>query len=166
MALSGRIQIAAVFDESPSVADLSSGLINKKLPALLQFLDGAGAGQANKIWGDSASQAQSTNNDLDLSGTLAGSFGTVVFTALKGLIVKAGAANPGDLIVGNAAANAFAGWFGAAAHTWAVAPGGILVAAEGSAAGRVVTAGTGDILRIASAATAGTYTYDVLLWGK
>lgn len=164
MSLNGRIQVSANFAEGPAAADLSSGTVDRKLTALLNYLDGSGAGQASKIYGDSNSVVQSVNTDLDLSGTLAGAFGTVVFNALKGLFIKAGDANPGNLTLGNGAAP-FVGWFGAGTHTLSIAPGGVVALAEGSAGGRVVTATTADILRIASAATAGTYTYDVIVWG-
>lgn len=132
---------------------------------VLTMLDGTGLGQASKVWQDSGSQIQSVNTDLDTVGTgLTGAFGTVSFTALKGIILIAGDLNPGNLIIGNVT-NGIVAPFGAATHSQAVAPGGIFMNINPSAAGFAVTAGTADLLRIASAATVGTYTYDLILIG-
>lgn len=163
MSLIGRFQANLSFDESVA-ADLGQSLAQHRKSALIALLDGSGAGQANKIWSDSGSQIQSVNTDLDLSGSLAGRFGTVVFTAIKGILIVAGAANPGSLTVGGAT-NGITGPFGAATHTQVVAPGGLYANFNPSAAGFPITAGTVDLLRIASPATAGTYTYDIVIVG-
>ena len=163
MSLSGKAQISVNFDESLA-QDLGQRIFQCRKSALLQFLDGSGAGQANKIFADSATVIQSVNTDLDLSGSLAGAFGTVVFTAIKGILIAAGAANPGNLTVGNVT-NGITGPFGAATHSQIVAPGGFYANFNPSAAGFGITAGTVDLLRVASAATAGTYTFDVVVVG-
>ncbi len=163
MSLSGKFQVSANFDESLA-QDLGQRLFQCRKSSLIALLDGSGAGQANKIYADSVSVAQSINTDLDLSGALAGAFGTVVFTAIKGILIAAGSANPGNLTVGNVT-NGITSPFGAATHSQIIAPGGVYANINPSAAGFAITAGTADLLRIASAATAGTYTFDVVVVG-
>jgi hypothetical protein len=163
MALQSLITLRATIAEAIA-QDLGSKSQNIEKSKLITLLDGTGLGLASKVWQDSVSQAQSVNNDLDLSGSLAGAFGAVVFTAVKGIIVIAGDSNPGNLVIGNVT-NGIVAPFGAATHSMAVAPGGIFANINPSAAGFGVTASTADLLRIASAATVGTYTYDVVIIG-
>lgn len=162
--LTGSFGVNINFAESGTF-DLVSGSLQHKKTALLSFLSGSGAGQVNKIYSDSFSVAQSVNTDLDLAGSLTGVYGTVVFTAIKGILVVAGTnTGLGNLVVGNVT-NGIVAPFGAATHSVAVAPGGIFAIANPSAAGFAITAGTADLLRIATAATAGTYTFDVVVIG-
>ena len=140
------------------------------LAANLDFADGSGAGQANKVYvrGQSGlgTQIQSVNTDIDLSGSLTDDLGqSVVFTAIKGIYVRAGDSNPGILSIGPAAANGFVGPFSGTTPAIALPAGGRFCVARFDAAGWAVTAGTGDLLRIASAAGAGTYTYDLVVVG-
>lgn len=163
MSLRGKVSIRVDFLEEVA-RDLGSKQAPVNLSKLLEFLDGTGAGQASVIYADSASVAQSTNTDLDLAGSLAGAFGSAVFAAIKGIIIVAGASNPGNLVVGNVTAGIVAP-FGAATHSMAIAPGGMLLNVNPSAAGFTLTATTADLLRIASAATTGTYTWDIVIFG-
>jgi hypothetical protein len=162
--LTGNSNVAVTFNESGTF-DLVSGSSQHRKSASLAWLSGSGAGQCSKIYSDSFSVSQSTNTDLDLSGSLAGVYGTVVFTAIKGILIVAGTnTGLGNLTVGNVT-NGIVAPFGAATHSFAIAPGGVLFTANPSAAGFAITAGTADLLRIATAATAGTYTFDVVIWG-
>lgn len=163
MSLVTKINLGFNADESSAI-DLGSRVYAMKKSKLTTLLDGTGAGQANKLYADSFSVSQSVNTDLDLSGALAGAFGTVVFTALKGLLIVAGDSNPGALTVGNVT-NGIVAWFGAATHSLTCKPGATILLTDPSAAGLSITAGTADLLRIASAATAGTYTFDVAVVG-
>lgn len=162
--LTGNFGVNLTFNESGTF-DLVSGSLQHRKSALIQFLSGSGAGQVNKIYSDSFSVAQSTNTDLDLSGSLTGVYGTVVFTAIKGILIVAGT-NTGlsNLTVGNVT-NGIVAPFGAATHSIAIAPGGFFATANPSAAGFAITASTADLLRIATGATAGTYTFDVVVVG-
>lgn len=163
--LTGNSNIAVNFNEAGTNIDLVSGSLQHRKSASLAWLNGSGAGQANKVYSDSFSVAQSTNTDLDLSGTLAGLYGNVIFTAIKGILIVAGTnTGLGNLVVGNVT-NGIVAPFGAATHSIAIAPGGFFATANPSAAGFALVAGTADLLRIATAATAGTYTFDVVIWG-
>lgn len=133
-----------------------------------QFSNGVGANQVSQSYTrERTAMAASTNDDLDLNGTALqeDSGANLALTGVKVLAIRANAANPGPITVGNAAANAFVGPMGAATHTVVIPPGGSYSVARADAAGWVVTPGTGDILRIASAATAGTYAYDLVVLG-
>lgn len=163
MSLSGSITIRNSFLEALA-QDLGAKQFNLEKSKIIQLVDGSGLGQVNKLFADSVSQAQSVNNDLDLAGALAGAFGAVVFTTIKGIIVIAGDANPANLIVGNVT-NGIVAPFGAATHSQAVAPSGVYMNINPSAAGFPIVASTADLLRIASPATVGTYTYDVIIIG-
>lgn len=156
-----------------ATGQLGTRLQNILLAANLDFTDGSGAGQVSKVFvrgqGLGGSQAQSVNTDLDLSGSLTDDLGnTVVFTQVKAIIVAVPSTNPGNLTVGPAPANGFTGPFSGTTPA-IVLPGaeaGRFAVARFGATGWTVTAGTGDLLRIASAATSGTYNYDLVILGS
>ena len=165
MALQGSVKVIANFTNSLSQTLTNVNAVSN-LTKLLSFVDGSGAGQASKIFAPITqySVSASTNTDIDLSGSLAGSYGTVVFTAIKGILIIACESKPGILTVGNVT-NGIVAPFGAATHSQQVAIGGVYLNATPAAAGWTISAGTQDLLRIASAATVGTYTWDILVWG-
>lgn len=126
--------------------------------------NGTGAAQADKIFSDQRTLNASTNEDLDLAGALTDPLGAALtFVKVKGIIVKAADANPADLIIGAAAVNGFFGLFGAATHTLNLPAGGVFSWVF-PGTGKAVTAGTADLLRIASGA-GGTSTYDITIIG-
>lgn len=164
MSLQGKVNLRFDF-ENTGLQDSGSKSAKITKALLLPFLDGTGLGQANKIYADDISVVQSVNTDIDLSGTLVDQFGVaLLFTAIKGLLVVAGSANPGNLTVGNVT-NGITSPFGAATHSQLVTPGGWYGNFTPSVAGYAITAGTVDLLRIASAATVGTYTFSVYVLG-
>lgn len=140
-----------ILADDPLLRDYTQALAN-----------GTGANQASQHWHDQRST--SGNDDLDISGVLTNVFGTsIVFTKIKALIVKAAVANGNDVIVGGGASNQFATPFGSATDKVKVKPGGLLVLVAPDVNGYAVTAGTGDILRVASGG--GSVTYDIVLIG-
>lgn len=163
MSLVTKINLGFTADESSTI-DLGSRVYNMKKSKLISLLDGTGLSQANKLYADSLSVSQSVNTDIDLSGSLTGAFGTVVFSALKALLIVGGDSNPAVATVGNVT-NGIVAWFGAATHSISVGPSGIILLVAPSAAGHAITAGTADLLRIATPATAGTYTFDIAVVG-
>lgn len=129
--------------------------------------DGSGAGLANRLWTDQRTLAASASEDLDLAGSLADAFGvTQSFARVKALIIAAAASNANNLVVGAASSNAWAALLGAT-HTLTIRPGtSVCVFAGGAdAIGYVVTAGTGDLLKIANSAGGSTVTYDIAVIG-
>lgn len=165
MALTGTIQIAASFIE---VAALAARVAEAKprLSKTLTLLDGAGVGLVNKIFQPATDPAvaASTNTDYDLSGTLAGSFGNVVFTGIKAIIVMADDTNPGPLTVFGGT-NPFLGPLSGTTPSLALLPGQLFLVTRTDAGGWTVANSTNDNFRIASAATVGTYSWDLLLAG-
>lgn len=129
--------------------------------------DGTGANQAQKFFRDQRSVNASSNDDLDLAGSLLDPFGqTLTFTVVKGIWISSDAANTSNLTIGNAASNQFATWLGAATHTVGpILPGGWFGIYRPDAAGYTVTAGTGDLLRIANG-SGGTAVYDIIIIGE
>lgn len=130
------------------------------------FTDGTGADQATKLWTDQRTIAASSNDDLDLAGGISDAFGAALtLTKVKALLIKAAATNVNDVVVGGAASNQFLTPFGAGTDKVKVKPGGTLVLIAPDATGYGVTAGTGDLLRVANSGAGSTVTYDIVIVG-
>ncbi len=124
------------------------------------FTNGVAVNQANQMFVDTRTVAGSSNDDIDLAGILIDQLGTTVtFTSIKALLITSDLANGDVLNVGAAAANGFSTMYGASTDLVKVHPGGLMLLSNPTAAGYIVTAGTGDILRVANAdASSATYT--------
>jgi hypothetical protein len=163
MSVSGKISLKVDFLEALA-QDLGAKQFAMTKAALLALDDGSGLNQVSKLYADDLTTIQSVNTDIDLNPGPTGAFAAVPFTTLKGIVVIADSANPGLIIVGNVT-NGIVAPFGAATHSQAVSPGGIYMNINPSATGWTVTAGTQDLLRVASAANAGTYKSSIILLG-
>jgi hypothetical protein len=131
-----------------------------------QWPDGTAAGTANRLYQGRRTLAASTTEDLDLAAVLTDSYGVAItFARIRALIVKAAAANTNNVIVGAAASNQFVGPFGAATHTIAVQPDGLFVVTAPGTTAWTVTAGTGDLLKVANSGAGTSVTYDIFLIG-
>jgi hypothetical protein len=87
-------------------------------------------------------------DDIDLAGSLTNALGqTITFVEIVSVLIEH-SSGAGTITVGNAAANAAVLWFGAAAHTEKVEAGGFVFRHSPADGKWVVTAGTGDILRV------------------
>ena len=126
--------------------------------------DGTGLDQADIMWHDSRTLA-ATSEDLDLAGTLTGSFGTTVtFAKVKGILIKNTSTTATEILsVGGAAGNQFVNWVSATNDEINIGPNGVFLLFNPSAAGYAVTAGTGDLLKIDAGAD--TITYEITVWG-
>jgi hypothetical protein len=146
-------------------ADHGTPRSDAELDCSLRLEDGTGANQANKCWHDQRTLGASASENLDLAGGLNDAFGgAITFTAIKAILIKAAAGNVNNVVIGAAASNAFVGPFGASTHTLHLAPGAsVLLLHPG--AGWPVTAGTGDILKIANGGAGTSVTYDIALAG-
>lgn len=134
--------------------------------AVTSFVDGTGAGQANTTFSDRRTVAASATDSIDLAGGITSPLGTPnALLAVKAILIKASEANGGNLRVGKGVANAFVGPFGAAAVGVTVAPGGVLLLVNSSAAGWTVTAGTGDILAVENLNAGASGDFDIVLIG-
>jgi hypothetical protein len=114
------------------------------------------------IFSDTRSTAGTDSLDLIGGGLLDNLGNTWAPARIKAIIVVAAAANTGNVLLRRPAANGVP-FFTAAADEVPIHPGGAVVIFAPSAAGYVVTAGTGDLIDLA--ASAGTVTYDIYLIG-
>lgn len=166
MAQTSVLSQKAVINLTRSVAYGSSAL-PIQIGSDRTILNGTAVGQCDLVYAlDDQSIAASSNLDIDLAGSLTDPLGaTVVFAKVDAIILVASASNTNNVVIGNAASNQFVGPFGAATHTLAVRPGGSLTL-WASGAGWSVTAGTGDILRIANSGAGSAVVFDLVILGR
>lgn len=167
MPLTSRLSIAASAIQTATL-DLGTAQAQLSKAYTVEFANGTTAGQADRVFHDTRTLAASANEDLDLAGVLTDALGgSLTFARIKGLIVSAAAGNTNNVIVGGAASNQFLSWVGAGTHTITVRPGATfaLMAGAADAVGYVVTAATGDLLRIANSSSGSTVTYDIAVIG-
>jgi len=163
MALTTRVAIRLTAQQT-SVLDLVSALAPFDISQAREFSDGAGGNQANKIWSDERTLTTGAVEDLDFNGgALVDALGvTVVLAKLKGILILSLSSNTTDLtLFGDANSIPI---LNTAATTITLPPGGIFLYMDPSAAGRTVTAATGDIIQIANAA-GNSAVYRIVVWG-
>ncbi len=126
----------------------------------INTLLGTGANQADILFVDERTVASASNDDLDLAGVLANAFGATITAAelVAVMVINApvgGTANTTNLTIGGGS-NPVVGFLGGTTPTIGpIRPGGVVLLACADAAGLgAVTAGTGDILRIANSSGA------------
>lgn len=123
------------------------------------FSAGAGAGQVSKVYGERRTLAGASEN-LDLAGGIVDGLGnTHTFANVKVLYLYNPTGND-PITVGGAASNA---WAALLTGTIIIPPGMEVEFKTGAADGVAVTAGTGDILKVAG--TTGQ-SYDIGLAGE
>jgi hypothetical protein len=151
--------VQATFTKSGALST-PKDLLNKSIQK--EFANGTGSGQANLIFRDQRTLLTGANETLDLAGALTDPFGaTLTFGHVKALIIE-NTSTARTLTVGGAAANAWETWT-SAGGTVTVPPGGIFSICA-PAAGFAVTAGTGDLLKIANDAGS-SCTYNLIIIG-
>lgn len=162
MALDTRLYLELVANYT-SPSDLTTAAAPVTLKRQVNLTSGTGAGQADVMWADTRTVAGSATDTIDLTGTLTGLLGgTASFARVKGLIVAAAGANTTNIQITRPGSNAVP-LFSAAANL-AVKPGGLFAWFDPSAAGVVVTAGTGDLLDMVNSGGSPA-TYDVVIIG-
>ncbi|HET6356092.1 hypothetical protein [Streptomyces sp.] len=128
---------------------------------------GTGAGKADLRFTDTRTLAASATEDLDLAGSLLDAFGAALtFVRVKGIFISAAAANTNNVVIGAAAANPWIGLLNATG-TITLRPGASVSATSGvaDATCMAVTAGTGDLLKVANSAAGTSVTYDIVIVG-
>jgi hypothetical protein len=165
MTVSGTFSVrVALTGTMLSSNDLSTVQQVVAISKSLDFTNGTSSNQFNTIWMDQRSISASSTEDLDLAGSLTDAFGaTITFTAVKGIYVFAATANTNNVEVGGAAANTFL-WFKDATDIQVVTPGGVYLSTR-PGTGATVTAGTGDILKVANSGAGTSVTYDIAIFG-
>ena len=147
-----------------SALDLTTVSAPANIARQINFVDGAGAGAANRIWTDSRSIAASGTDSIDLAGSLTDPFGAALtFARIKGVIIAASPGNTNNVLVTRPASNAVP--LLSAAANIPVKPGGLFVWLDPSAAGVVVTAGTGDLLDLVNSGAGSSVAYDIAIIG-
>jgi hypothetical protein len=153
------ISISASYSLALDLVTKSANLI-KTIPLALET--GTGLGQADVIFSDTRSTAATDSLDMIGGGLLDNLGNTWAPARIKGLIVVAAAANTGNVLLRRPAANGVP-IFTAAADEIPIHPGGMVIVWAPSAAGYLVTTGTGDLIDLV--ASAGTVTYDIYIIG-
>lgn len=138
------------------------GTFTPDMQALISLVDGTAVGQANLLFLDERTVLTAANDDLDLNGVLTTAFGQS-FAALELValfVINApkdplAAANTTNLTIGGGT-NPVTGFMGGTAPTIGpIRPNSFVMLGSSDAAGfGAITAGTGDILRIANSAGA------------
>ncbi|MFI1942056.1 hypothetical protein ACH44C_33600 [Streptomyces purpureus] len=128
---------------------------------------GTGAGKADRVFHDQRTLAASATETLDLAGVLTDVYGAAItFARVKFIAISAASGNTNNVIVGANASNDWVGLLNAAG-TITLRPGASFAAMSGSAdaTGMAVTAGTGDLIKVANSAGSTSVTYDVVIVG-
>ncbi len=132
----------------------------------LNLQPGTALGQADRLFADTRTIAASSNDDLDLSGSLTTPVNTAcVFAKVKAIFIRAAAGNTNNVVIGGAGTNPFLGPFVDASDKLAIPPGGGFLITCPTAAGWAVGAGASDILRIANGGSGTPVTYDIMVFG-
>lgn len=148
-----------------SALDLSSeGRVALAVAKSIVMSDGALSGQAQQLWFDTRTLLASTADNLDLNLSLTNGLGQQVnFNRVKGLFVYSHPANTNVIAVGGGT-NPFVNWVADASDIVNVRPGGFMCLVAPDLTAYAVTAGTGDILKVANGAGS-SVTYDIVIWG-
>ncbi|MHA4776069.1 hypothetical protein L1085_016355 [Streptomyces sp. MSC1_001] len=166
MPLTSSLSVAASATLS-SALDLATASAPVTVRAATTWQSGTGAGKADRVFSDRRTLAASATEDLDLAGVLLDAFGAAItFARIKGLYIRAADANVNNVIVGNATSNAWATLLGATG-TITLRPGAALGLTTGAAdaTAYAVTAGTGDIIKVANSGAGTSVTYDIVIIG-
>jgi hypothetical protein len=150
-----------------SAAGIGNATQAINLVDLSQMLGGTGAGQIDTVYEATTTLGASASVTLDLNtGGLLDPFGVAAsFGHVKAIAIISDPSSLADLVVGNATTPVLLG-FGAAANTWAVSPGEMLVATKegASAVGWVVTNTTADGLKITNG-SGGSSKFQIIVLG-
>lgn len=158
------VAVSAQLSSTQDLAPVSSPISYSKSVVLSS---GTGAGKADRLFSDRRTLAASSTEDLDLAGALTDALGGPASMArVKGVIITAKATNVNNVVVGAASVNAWATLLNATG-TLTLRPGAsvALMAGAADATGYTVTAGTGDLLKIANSGAGSEVVYDVVIVG-
>lgn len=167
MSVAAKLNVSLEFSQTETAVLGQSPSWASSISLVQQFTDGTTANKVDLIYAGERTVASSTNDDIDVAGSLTDQFGnTITMAEIVGIIVinkqKDGTANTTDLTIGGGS-NTLPG-FSSAVGT--IGPGGMFIIMTPDAGGQeTVTAGTGDILRIANGSGASN-TYQITILGR
>lgn len=126
---------------------------------------GTAASEQDLVWSDRDSVANGAPDTFDLSGGLTSKLdgSAVTFVEVTDLWIRNKSTTTGENLQVGGGSNPWVTWVGASGDIVIVPPGGILKLSS-PIDGFGVTAGTGDILQIAS--SSGTISYDIKIEGR
>lgn len=166
MALTTTLDVQLNANYTATAADFVTATALAQYAKQIALTSGTGANQADKYWSDQRTIAASSNDDLDLAGSLTDLItGTMTFVRIKGIIVYAATGNTNNVVIGGSASNPFNTWVSGTSPAVIVRPGGLFCLMATDATSYAVTAGTGDILRLTNSGAGTTVTYDIHLIG-
>jgi hypothetical protein len=155
-------QIEAVYK---NLLDLGTPTDNFLKRAKIELSSGTGANSADLMFSDQRTIAASSNEDLDLAGSLADAFGaTLAFVELRAVMISAASGNTNNVKITEPASNGVP-LFIAAGDGISVPPGGVFLWACPADGKVAVTASTGDLINIANSSSGSSVTYDVIIIG-
>ena len=152
------LRMVANFTER-SALDLGNAdmMVNKAFSNT--FTDGTGDDQVDLVFTDQRTINASSDDELDLYGSLTDAFGnTLNFAKVKVIVIKASAANSNNINIGGSASNPFDGPFLSSSDIHVLQPDGIYVTTAPNT-GYTVTASTGDICGLARSAPSPTWSF-------
>lgn len=145
--------------------DLSTPVDDLLEKVKIQLSNGTGAGSADLIFHDRRTINASSNEDLDLAGSLVSPYGaTLTFVEVRALLIYASTGNTNNVNVTRPASNGVP-IFLAAGDGVPVPPGGVFQWACPADGKVTVTASTGDLINVANASSGSSVTYDVVIIG-
>ncbi len=121
---------ASITAQLSKTLDLSSPSAQPALSVLAALTNGTLNTEADRVFADTRTLAASATEDLDFgtAGGLKDDMGDPFEPVeIAALMVTAAVGNTNNVVMGNAAAEAFLGPFGAATHTLAVKPGACML---------------------------------------
>lgn len=145
--------------------DLGNPTVSTSVDRALTFTPGTDAvTKLNILWKDTRTIAASGTDNLDLAGVLVDAFGTTVAAGeIVAIYVEAASANTNNVNIGGAATNPWVGPMGGTG-VYALKPGAFVLFSDQGGWG--VTAGTGDILKIANSGAGTSVDYNIIILGR
>jgi hypothetical protein len=164
MALTSTVNFS-VTGTLTNTMDLGIASLPFALTSNFTLASGTAAGQADKVFADTRTLGISATEDLDLAGVLTDAFGALItFVKIKGLFIKAAAANTNNVNLSRPSGATGVPIFLAVSDGISIPPG-YTFAWFGSGTGITVTPSTGDLITITNSGAGTGVTYDVVILG-
>jgi hypothetical protein len=148
MTIDGSVSIAFVGNDRRAVGINPSANLPVNFTPAIGYTDGVGINQANVLYQNTFALVAGTSN-IDLSGVLADQYGTTLTPAR----IKAWAFQNNSTTNSMTLGSGTNPWVSCFTGTLIIPPGGYVQFATPDATGWTVTAGTGDILKVAGTGT-------------
>lgn len=164
MALTTDLQVKLTATETRAL-DLVTANAPLSFLHRIELATGTAADQADLVFQDTRTIAASSNENLDLQGSLTTPLGTAFTPAkVKLVCITASTGNTNNVVVTRPASNGVP-LFAAASDAISVRPGGVFLWACSDNTAVAVTADTGDLINVSNSGAGTTVTYNVLIIG-